>query len=127
MTGSAPPPTRTASTPAKSSTRHWCAGGSYEGAVYAVPHAPPCESSYPCASEPHEKPCAGLEPGCVHGVVAMPHEYAYPDSLTQPRATGTETVARFSVKLPRSDQVTWPELQTVHYLDGYRIEIIEQG
>ena len=88
-------------TPAKSSTKHWCAGGSYEGAIYAVPHAPPCESSYPCASEPYERPCAGLAPGCVHGVVARPREYAYPDSLPQPRATGTKIVARFSVKLPR--------------------------
>src|SRR5437764_962003 len=28
-------------TPAKSATGHWCRGGSYAGAVYAVPHAPP--------------------------------------------------------------------------------------
>jgi hypothetical protein len=88
-------------TPARSSTRHWCPGGSYEGAVYAVPHAPPCESSYPCRSEPYKEPCAGIEPGCVLGVVARPKEYEYPDGLPTPRATGTTIVARFSVKFPR--------------------------
>jgi hypothetical protein len=86
--------------PAKSSTGHWCRGGSYEGAVYAVPHAPPCESTYPCRSEPYKQPCAGVAPGCVQGVVARPEEYAYPDGLPVPRATGTSIVGRFSVKLP---------------------------
>lgn len=88
-------------TPSKSSTGHWCRDGSYEGAIYAVPHAPPCESTYPCYSEPHESPCAGLAPGCVHGVVANLREYEYPDSLPRPRAAGTTIVARFSVKFPR--------------------------
>jgi hypothetical protein len=88
-------------TPAKSSTEHWCPSGSYEGAIYAVPHAPPCESAYPCHSEPYKEPCAGLAPGCVHGVVAQPKQYSYPDGLPTPRATGTMIVARFSVKFPR--------------------------
>jgi len=88
-------------TPAKSPTGHWCPGGSYEGAVYAVAHAPPCESAYPCQSEPYKEPCAGIAPGCVHGVVALPKQYAYPDRLPTPRATGTTIVARFSVKFPR--------------------------
>ncbi len=87
-------------TPARSSTGHWCASGSYEGAIYAVPHAPPCESAYPCRSEPYKEPCAGIGPGCVHGVVAWPKEYAYPDGLPTPRATGTTIAARFSVKFP---------------------------
>src|SRR5271166_1215307 len=39
-------------TPARSATGHWCRGGSYSGGVYAVPHAPPCNSTYPCRSEP---------------------------------------------------------------------------
>lgn len=80
--------------PAKSSTGHWCPSGSYEGAIYAVPHAPPCESAYPC----HSEPCAGIGPGCVHGIVARPKEYAYPDGLPTPRAIDTTIVARFSVK-----------------------------
>lgn len=87
-------------TPAKSSTGHWCPSGSYEGAIYAVPHAPPCESAYPCHSEPYKEPCAGIGPGCVHGVVVRLKEYAYPDGLPTPRATGTTIVTRFSVKFP---------------------------
>ena len=87
-------------TPAKSSAGHWCPGGSYEGAIYAVPHAPPCESAYPCNSEPYKEPCAGIGPGCVLGVVVRPKEYAYPDGLPRPRATGTTIVARFSVRFP---------------------------
>ena len=87
-------------TPAKSSTGHWCPGGSYEGAIYAVPHTPPCESAYPCNSEPYKEPCAGIGPGCVHGVVARPREYRYPDGLPIPRGTGTTIVARFTVRFP---------------------------
>lgn len=88
-------------TPAKSLTGHWCPSGSYEGAIYAVPHAPPCESTYPCHSEPYKEPCAGIGPGCVHGVVIRPHIYKYPDGLPRSRATGTTIVARFSVTFPR--------------------------
>lgn len=86
--------------PAPSSTKHWCRGGSYVGGIYAVPHAPPCEGTYPCHSEPYKEPCAGVAPGCVHGVVALPKEYAYPDGLPTPRAPGTTVVAHFSVKFP---------------------------
>lgn len=90
-------------TPAKSSTDHWCPSGSYEGAIYAVPHAPPCESAYPCRSEPYTppSPCWNIEGHRVCGVVARPRAYAYPDGLPRPRATGTTIVARFSVKFPR--------------------------
>jgi hypothetical protein len=87
-------------TPAKSSTRHWCPGGSYEGAIYAVPHAPPCENSYPCRAEPYKEPCTGVHPGCVEGVVARPKEWHYPDPLPAPLASGTRIVARFAVRFP---------------------------
>jgi hypothetical protein len=87
-------------TPAKSLTGHWCPGGDYVGAIYAVPHAPPCESAYPCSSEPYKEPCVGVGPGCVHGIVARPREWSYPDGLPRPRATGTTIVARFSVRFP---------------------------
>jgi hypothetical protein len=43
-------------TPAGSRSGRWCPGGSYEGAIYAVPHAPPCEGAYPCRAEPYEPP-----------------------------------------------------------------------
>lgn len=89
-------------TAAKSSTGHWCPGGSYEGAIYAVPHAPPCESAYPCPSEPYTppSPCWNIEGHRVCGVVAHPRAYTYPDGLPAPLARGTRIVARFSVKLP---------------------------
>jgi hypothetical protein len=86
--------------PASSTTGRWCPGGTYAGAIYAVPHAPPCNSTYPCRSEEYERPCAGVAPGCVEGVVAIPKSYAYPEGLPAPRAVGTEVVARFSVKFP---------------------------
>ncbi len=85
-------------TPAKSLTGHWCPGGDYLGAIYAVPHAPPCESSYPCRSEPYKEPCAGIAPGCVEGVVARPREWAYPQGLPTPRASGTTTVGHFTAR-----------------------------
>jgi hypothetical protein len=53
--------------PAKSRTGHWCLGGDYLGAIYAVPHTPPCE-------------------------------WAYPQGLPTPRASGTTIVGRFSVR-----------------------------
>jgi len=87
-------------TPAKSSTGHWCPSGSYEGAIYAVPHAPPCESAYPCHGEPHKELCPGIGPGCVRGRVEIRKAYEYPDGLPRPRATGTTIVARFSVRFP---------------------------
>jgi hypothetical protein len=87
-------------TPARSTTWHWCPGGSYEGAIYAVPAAPPCESRYPCRAEPYETPCAGVRPGCVEGLVALPGEWKYPDPLPTPLHQGTAIVRRFSVHFP---------------------------
>jgi hypothetical protein len=61
--------------PAQSSTRHWCAGGTYTGAVYAVPHKPPCGYYYPCTGKSAEVSlCEKFEtpPPCVAGVVAIP-------------------------------------------------------
>ncbi|HEV3094536.1 MAG TPA: hypothetical protein VGY30_08490 [Solirubrobacteraceae bacterium] len=84
-------------TPAKSRTGHWCPGGHYLGGIYAVPHAPPCESAYPCHSEPYKEPCAGVAPGCVEGVVARPKEWAYPEGLPGPRVSGTTIVGCFAV------------------------------
>lgn len=87
-------------TPAKSRTGHWCPSGDYLGGIYAVPDAPPCESTYPCRAEPYKEPCAGVAPGCVHGVVAQPREWEYPEGLPRPRATGTIVVAHFTVRFP---------------------------
>jgi hypothetical protein len=55
--------------------RGWCADASYLGGIYAVPHPAPCTASYPC--KVIERPCAGVGPGCVRGVVANPQEPEY--------------------------------------------------
>ena len=93
-------PVMLALTPARSATGHWCRGGSYIGGIYSVPHAPPCNSTYPCRSEPYEpsSPCFELEGRHLAcGVVAQPKTYAYPDGLPQPLAHGTQIVGRFAV------------------------------
>ena len=86
-------------TPAKSATHHWCSVGFYEGAIYAVPHAPPCEKRYPCRSEPYEppSPCWGTGGHIVCGVVAQPALWRYPDPLPAPLASGTTIRGRFSL------------------------------
>ena len=91
-------------TPTRSSTGHWCRDGSYEGAIYAVPHAPPCESTYPCRAEPYKlpSPCWNVEGHRVCGAVALPRQYSYPDGLPSPLAKGTTIVERFTVRFPRS-------------------------
>jgi hypothetical protein len=89
-------------TPARSKTRHWCPGGSYQGAIYAVPHAPPCEGTYPCASEPYKppSPCWSIEGHVVCGVVVRRSLWAYPDPLPAPVASGTKILGRFAVRFP---------------------------
>jgi hypothetical protein len=96
-------PMRLALTPAKSAAGHWCRGGVYSGGIYAVPYPPPCNSTYPCRSEPYKEPCAGIRPGCVEGVVARPGEWAYPEGLPAPRASGTTLVGHFTVAFPSTE------------------------
>ncbi len=93
-------PVALALTPAKSATGHWCSGGTYDGAVYAVPHPPPCNSTYPCRSENYEKrsPCFELENGRkACGVVAHPELYSYPDGLPKPLEQDTRIIGHFHV------------------------------
>ena len=89
-------------TPARSATGHWCGGGTYEGAIYAVPHTPPCNRTYPCGSEPYTppSPCWQVEGHLLCGVVARPREWAYPAPLPAPLASGTSIVGRFTVAFP---------------------------
>jgi len=87
-------------TPTKSLTEHWCHGGSYEGGVYAVPHPPPCEGTYPCRSESYYHNTCRVGHPCVLGIVIRPGEYAYPGRLPRPVASGARIVARFTVKFP---------------------------
>ena len=93
-------PVELALTPAKSAAAHWCRGGVYSGGIYAVPHPPPCNSSYPCRSEPYEapRPCIEISPCHIaSGVVAPPYFYRYPDGLPTPLAKGTRIIGRFQV------------------------------
>ncbi len=77
----------------------WCRGGSYIGAIYAVPNPPPCEAKYPCRSEYSEaSPCWEVEPGRrVCGVVARPRTYSYPDGLPVPLEKATRIIGYFRV------------------------------
>jgi hypothetical protein len=93
-------PVRLALTPAQSTAGRWCRGGDYLGGIYAVPHSPPCESRYPCRSEPYKapSPCWELKTGQrVCGVVAQPKRYAYPEGLPKPLAPGAHIIAHFRV------------------------------
>lgn len=93
-------PVKLALTPAKSVIGHWCPGGTYNGAVYAVPQAPTCESTYPCRSEPYKppSPCWELESGRkVCGKVAQRKSYTYPEGLPKPIAKGTRIIGRFQI------------------------------
>jgi hypothetical protein len=97
-------PVALALAPANSRAGHWCRGGSYLGGIYAVPHTPPCSSTYPCRSEPYESPRPCFKPEAsariVCGVVAHPRIYAYPEGLPAPLAPGTRIIARFGVRFP---------------------------
>ena len=86
-------------TPAQLTTNHWCPGGTYTGAIYAVSHKPPCEGAYPCRSEPYEpsSACWNLEGHRVCGVVVLPQQYSYPSGLPAPLASGTRIIGRFAV------------------------------
>jgi hypothetical protein len=82
-----------------SSQHRWCHGGTYIGAIYAVPNPPPCEAKYPCSSEYSEaSPCWEVEPGHrVCGVVARPRAYAYPAGLPAALEKGTRIIGYFRV------------------------------
>lgn len=70
--------------PASSRSGRWCAGGTYAGAVYAVPHKPPCTGSHPCYGQTAETvgPYGASKGACwelggehvVCGVPAYPSE-----------------------------------------------------
>jgi hypothetical protein len=94
-------PVRLVLTPTKSEAGHWCRGGSYIGAIYAVPHPPPCNGTYPCLyAEPYKapSPCFEIAPGDrACGVVARPEFYRYPDGPPTPLAEGTRIIAHFKV------------------------------
>ncbi len=87
-------------TPARSATGHWCQGGSYEGAIYAVPQPPACEGRYPCESEPYEppSPCWNADGHVVCGVVAPRRPWHYPEAVPRPESKGASIVGWFVVR-----------------------------
>lgn len=76
--------------PAKSSEGQWCSHGTYLGAVYAVPHKPPCNGHYRCYGK-------SAESSPVSGVVAFPGPYSYPNGLPKPLDTRTRIAAHFRI------------------------------
>ena len=70
----------------------WCAGATYRGAVYAVPHRPSCSGYYRCSGG-----TAQCNPFC--GVVAQPQQHypGYPGGLPKPIDRSTRIVGRFTV------------------------------
>jgi hypothetical protein len=86
---------------AKSVDDRWCSGGAYEGAIYAVPHAPLCSGANPyavCSTDGYEfgGGCNFAEKVC--GVVIRGRRYAYLDGLPKPIDTSTQIVGRFQIR-----------------------------
>ncbi len=99
---------------APSAAKRWCAGATYEGAIYAVPHKPPCASYYGCSGRSAESgPCWTIEGRRVCGVVVAPKyeppskeggtpapggTYSYPGGLPKPAEKSARLVGRFTLR-----------------------------
>ena len=95
--------------PASSTLGEWCEGGSYEGALYAVPHPPPCTKRFPCYGRGSCGPLGG-----VCGVVPKPverYEYSYPGGVPRPIDRRSRIVGRFTVKFG-SPAPAGPQVET---------------
>jgi hypothetical protein len=89
-------------TPAPSTTGHWCPGGTYIGAVYAVPHRPRCGGSQPCYGRSTQSgSCWEVEGRLLCGVVAIP-TYSYPGGLPKPIDHSAHVVGHFQITFPGS-------------------------
>lgn len=86
--------------PARSTEGRWCAGGTYLGALYAVPHPPRCSYSSPCYGRTTQLagPCFIVGEGHrVCGVVVNP-SYSYPGGLPRPLDSSSRVIGRFTVR-----------------------------
>jgi hypothetical protein len=84
-------------TPARSPSNRWCSRGSYAGAIYAVPHRPPCSRAYSCYGKSTQSGgCWNVEGRILCGVVAIPL-YTYPGGLPKPIDRRSQIVGRFQV------------------------------
>jgi hypothetical protein len=84
----------------------WCAEATYKGAIYAVPHAPPCTRREPCYGHTTAPECYPGEPRCYEGK----HKPLYgkpimhrrkPGGLPTPRDNATRMIAYFRVHFAR--------------------------
>lgn len=87
----------------------WCPGATYEGAVYAAPHEPPCNRVHPCSSQTSEAGCWEILKRCDaaehlphphKGKIAPLREGSYPQRLPRPLVAHTRVIARFHVHFP---------------------------
>lgn len=87
-------------TPAPSSSNHWCPGGRYVGAIYAVPHRPWCSRSYPCyGTSTQNSSCWKIEGRVVCGVAVVPR-FSYPGGLPKPIDRTARVVGHFQISFP---------------------------
>jgi hypothetical protein len=89
--------------PARSGAETWCPGGTYLGAVYAVPHRPLCSYSQPCYGRTTQVGACWIvgEGRRVCGVVIRPR-YSYPGGLPRPLDASSRLVTRFVLRFPSS-------------------------
>jgi len=81
--------------PAGGDAGSWCANATYDGAVYAVPHPPPCDAYYPC----YGRGSCGGSPSEFCGVIANPGPYSYPGGLPRPIDASARIVGRFQLRV----------------------------
>lgn len=87
-------------------SRDWCRGAAYRGAVYAVAHGKPCRRSEPCYEHSTAPECYSGEPLCsngkqLYGIVAVPKRQQ-PGELPPPRDSSARIVAYFRVRFEGS-------------------------
>lgn len=93
-------------TPGKLSPLDWCSGAIYTGAVYAVPHGPPCRRSAPCFGNSTAPECYEGEQLCSGGkqVFGTVRRDRYrPGELPEPRDSSTRVIAHFRVAFQSAD------------------------
>jgi hypothetical protein len=83
----------------------WCAGAAYKGAIYAVPHAPPCLRSEPCYGHTTAPECYAGETWCEEGKFRPKGKLKMyrrkPGELPTPKDSATHVIAHFRVHFAR--------------------------
>lgn len=83
----------------------WCAGATYKGAIYAVPHAPPCLRTEPCYGHTTAPECYAGETWCREGKFQPRGKLKMyrrkPGELPTPKDSATRVIAHFRVHFAR--------------------------